>query len=154
MKSSSRWLLAFGAAIGVLVIVTIVLVLTMVRPGGAPLLPENTPEGTVQRYFLALQKEDYMTAYSYLIPPPSEKYPYQEWSRPFSSSGEKPEWKVTLGKSAVKGSEATVDVVVDVFRPGGPFDNPVSTQRVTFFLKQEGTSWKITSPWDVWWLFY
>jgi len=154
VKSSSRWLLVFGVAIGVLVIGAIVLVLTIGGAREVPLLPEDTPEGTVQRYFQALQAGDYMTAYSYLTPPPSEKYPYEEWSGPFSSSGEKPEWKVTLGKSVVRGSEATVDVVVDIFRPGGPFENPVRTQHVTFFLKKEGTSWKITSPWDVWWLFY
>jgi len=153
VKPSSRWLLIFGAAIGLLAIVAIVLVLI----GGAreaPLLPENTPEGTVQRYFLALQAEDYMTAYSYLTPPPTEKNPYEEWRSPLIRPEEKPEWKVTLGKSAVSDSEATVDVVVDIFRPGGPLENPVRTQYVTFFLKKEGTSWKITSPWDVWWLFY
>ena len=153
MKTSSRWLLIFGVTIGVLVIAAVALVLTM-TPKDTHLLPENTPEGTVQRYFLALQAEDYLTAYSYLSPPPTEKYPYEEWRSPFTSPGEKPEWKVTLGKSAVKDSQATVDVVVDVLRPGGPFDNPVRTNQITFFLKKEGTSWKITSPWDVWWLFY
>jgi len=146
-------LLGFGIAVGVLVIAAVVLVLT-IPTQETRLLPENTPEGIVQRYFQALQKEDYVTAYSYLIPPPSEKYPYEEWRSPLIRSEEKPGWKVTLGKSAVRDSEATVDVVVDVFRPSGPFDNPVRTQHVTFFLKKEGTIWKITSPWDVWWLFY
>jgi hypothetical protein len=153
VKPSSRWLLAFGVTIGVLVIVAVVLVLTMPTPE-TRLLPEDTPEGIVQRYFLALQAEDYVTAYSYLSSPPSEKIPYEDWRGPAVSSEEKPEWKVTLGKSAVTDNEATVDVVVDIFRPGGPFQNPVRTQHVTFFLNKEGTSWKISSPWDVWWLFY
>jgi hypothetical protein len=153
VKSSSRWLLAFGVAIGVLVIVAVVLVLTMPTPE-ARLLPEDTPGGTVQRYFLALQAQDYVTAYSYLVPPSNEKNPYETWRSPLISSEEKPEWKVTLGKSAVTDSEATVDVTVDIFRPSGPFDSPVRTQHITFFLKKEGTSWKISSPWDVWWLFY
>jgi hypothetical protein len=152
VKPSSRWLLAFGAAIGLLAIVAIVLVL-IVGAREAPLLPENTPEGIVQRYFLALKDGDYVTAYNYLSPKATEKYPYGQWV-PFVSSEERPGFKVTLGKSAVTGNEATVDVVVNVFRPGGPFENPVRTQYVTFFLKKEGTSWKITSPWDVWWLFY
>jgi hypothetical protein len=142
-----------GIAVGVLVIVAIVLVLTMAKPGGASLLPENTPEGTVQRYFLALEAEDYVKAYSYLSPPPSDKLTYEEWRRRFVISEERPGWKVTLGKSVVRDNEATVDVVVDVFRPSGPFDNPVSTQHVTFFLKKEGTIWKITSPTHVWWFF-
>jgi hypothetical protein len=152
VKTSSRWLLIFGVTIGVLVIAAVVLVLTMPTPE-TRLLPENTPEGIVQRYFLALQAEDYVTAYSYLSPPPTEKYPYEQWRSPFTSSEEKPAFKVTLGKAAVRGNEANVEVTVDTFRPSGPFDNPVRTQHITFFLKKEGTSWKITSPWDVWWLF-
>ena len=153
MKSSSRWLLIFGVTIGVLVIVAVVLVLTMPTPE-TRLLPEDTPEGTVQRYFLALQAEDYVTAYSYLSSSSRENNPYEVWREYFISFEEKPEWKVTLGESAVKGSEATVDVVVDIFRPGGRFfDYPVRTQQ-TFVLEKEGTSWNITSPWYVWWLFY
>jgi hypothetical protein len=153
VKTSSRWLLISGITIGVLVIAAVVLVLTMPTPE-TRLLPEDTPEGIVQRYFLALEAEDYVTAYSYLSPPPSEKIPYEDWRGPAVSSEEKPEWKVTLGESAVKGSEATVDVVVDVLRPGGPFQNPVHTHYINFFLKKEGISWRITSPADIWWLFY
>ena len=113
-------------------------------------MPEDTPEGTVQRYLLALEAEDYQKAYSYL----STKMTYETWRRLEVMSEERPEVKVTLGKSTVTGNEATVDVVVDVFRPGGPFENPVRTNHTTFFLKKEGTSWKITSPTDVWWLSY
>lgn len=154
MKSSTRWLLGFGIAIAVLVIVAVVLVLTMPAQE-VQLFPEDTPEGTVQRYFLALQAEDYLKASGYVSPPPSERSLYEEmWGEPLIHLGEKTEFKVTLGKSVVKDNEATVDVVVDVFRPGGPFENPVRTQNITFFLKKEGTSWKITSPWDIWWLFW
>ena len=152
MKASNRLLLGFGIAVGVLVIVALVLVLT-IPTQETRLLPENTPEGIVQRYFLALEAEDYVKAYSYLSPPPSDKLTYEEWRRRFVISEERPGWKVTLGKSVVRDNEATVDVGVDVFRPRGPFDNPVSTQHVTFFLKKEGTIWKITSPTHVWWFF-
>jgi hypothetical protein len=67
--------------------------------------------------------------------------------------------KVTLEKSTVSDSEATVYVVVDIFRASEPFENPpfenpVYTQHVTFFLEKEGTSWKITSPTYVGWFFY
>jgi hypothetical protein len=47
VKPSSRLLLVFGASIGVLVIVALVLVLTMPTPE-TRLLPEDTPEGIVQ----------------------------------------------------------------------------------------------------------
>lgn len=153
MKSSSRWLLTFGVAIGILVIVTVVLVLTL--PGGesVSLLPEDTPEGTVQRFFLALEAEDYLKAYSYLSSSVQEERPYERWSRPFVSGEERPGWKATLGKSVIKDNEATVDVVVDVFRPRGPFEDPVRSRHITFFLKKEGASWRITAP-DNLWLIY
>ena len=154
MKPSSRLLLIFGAIIGILVIVALVLVLMMDNTGDEPLLPEDTPEGTVQRYLLALEDGDYLKAYSYLSPPPSERLHYEEWRDPFIESEEGPALKVVLEKSTLMGNEASVDVVVDVFRPSGPFGNPVHTHHINFFLEKEGTSWMIISPVDVWWLFY
>ena len=153
MRSSSRLLLAFGVAIGVLVIVAIVLVLTMVSKEPSPLLPEDTPEGTVQRYLLALENEDYLKAYSYVSPTSDSKITYESWRGSFSTSRERRGWKATLGKSSVMGDEATVDVVVDVFSPRGPFENPVRTQYITFHLKKVDASWSIVDP--VWlWFFY
>ncbi len=153
MRSSRRWLFTFGLAIGVLVIVTVALVLTTASPADKPLLPEDTPEGTVQRFLLAVRDEDYLAADSYLSPTIDDKIAYDlRRSRP-AGSGDDPGWKATLGKSIVRDDEATVDVTVDVFRPRGPFENSVRTNQVTFFLKKEGTSWKITSPVNIWWLY-
>ena len=151
MKSSSRLLLAFGVAIGVLAIASVVLVLTL--PGeGVSLLPEDTPEGIVQRYLLALEDEDYLKAYSYLSSSVQVERSYERWSRPLVGGGERPGWKATLGKSEVRGNEATVMVVVDVFRPRGPFEDPVRTSHRAFSLKKEEASWVITSPVNPWWL--
>jgi hypothetical protein len=154
VKPSSRWLLIFGAAIGFLAIVAVVLVLAMPKPENTSLLPEGTPEGTVQRYLLALEDEDYLKAYSYLSFPSDKQMPYDAWKGRAIRYEEKHGVKVTLEKSTVTGSEATVYVTVDIFRASEPFDNPVYTQHVTFFLKEEGTSWKITSPTYVGWFFY
>jgi len=153
MKSSRRWLLAFGLTIGVLVIVTVALVLTMSSRGDEPLLSEDTPEGTVQRFLLAVRDEDYLAADSYLSPTIDDKITYDLWrSRP-AGSGEGSGWRATLGKSVVRDDEATVDVMVDVFKLRGPFENSVRTYRITFFLKKEVTSWSITSPVNLWWLY-
>jgi hypothetical protein len=155
MKTPSRWLLIFGVAIGVLAIAAVVLVLTLPSPR---LLPEDMPEGIVQRYFLALQAEDYATAYGYLSSATKMENPYESWREYAFSSGDKPEWKVTLGKSVVEGRVATVDVVVDVFGPGGAFQSAMGMQHINFVLVKEGTSWKINSPWYppwfIWWPLY
>lgn len=152
MKSSSRSLLIFGVAIGVLVIVAIVLVLTIGGAREVPLLPEDKPGGIVQRYFLALEDGDYLKAYNYLSSEVKDELAYNEWY-PGMGPEDKPEWQVTLGDSTVTGDEATVEVVIDVFHAGDPFGNSVYTRHITFFLQQEGTSWKITSPTYVWFLY-
>lgn len=150
MRSSSRWLFAFAIAIGVLVIVAVVLVLTMTGEGATNLLPEDTPEGTVQRYFLAIEAEDYEKAYSYLSPSTiaeeSRYNSYEKWSQSFVQRQQKNVWKATLGESSVTDDQARVAVTIDVFRPDTPFTNPVRTRHYTFLLKKEGTSWSITAP--------
>ena len=71
----------FGIALAALIVVTVVLVLT-IGQGTAPLLPENTPEGVVQRFLLAIQDNDYLAAYGYLnIVENGQKLSYDEWLR-------------------------------------------------------------------------
>lgn len=67
MKTSSRMLIGFGSAIAVLIIVTVVLVLTLGQ-GSSATLPGDTPQGTIQRYLLAVQNKDYAEAYNFLAP--------------------------------------------------------------------------------------
>ena len=152
MKSSNRLLIIFGSAIGVLVLVAIILVLAM--PAHQPaLLPEDTPEGTVQRYFIALQNEDYAKAYSFITQPADTKMTYDIWRGQYNRPTGKNVWKVTIGKAKIIGSDATVDVVIDVFRPQGPLSDPVNTNRITFSLRKAGAAWTIISPFDLWWLY-
>jgi hypothetical protein len=152
MKSSNRFLLGFGIAITILVVITITLVLT--NREMAPLLPENTPQGTVQRFLLAVQDHDFQKAYSYLdVQESGRKLTYDDWiqsvSPRFQTSS--PAWKATFGKTIITDNTATVEVLIDIFEPAGPFDNPVRTQIDNYQLKQENGKWFITSrPWLYW----
>jgi hypothetical protein len=152
MKGSNRWLLIFGVAIGVLVVTALVLVLTM-KPGTTALLPADTPEGTVQGYLLAIQSGDYEAAYAYVSPPDNVKQTYDSWLRSLPSGVSKPEVRVTLGKPTISGDTATLPVIIDSFRSGGPFGSNVFTNNVTFYLTRTGGIWKINQPWEVWWLY-
>ncbi len=160
MKPSSRILIAFGSAIAVLIIVTVVLVLTLGQ-GSSVSLPQNSPQGAIQRYLQAVQDKDYAKAYSLLTPPttptpdggkpvPPQDFQYYVMSAQNAANNT---WKANLGKVTETGNTATVDVSVEVFRPSGPFGNQVSTNNVTFFLKQAGNSWLITAPLDLYWLY-
>ena len=152
MKSSSRWLLIFGVAVSVLVVVTVALVLF--TRDSASLLPEDTPQGTTQRFLMAVQDEDFQKAYSYLSLYEQEKeMPYDGWvNNPMFRSSQST-WKATLSDTRLTGDEATVEVNIDVFRPGGPFEDPVRRHLVFFQLKKVDNSWFITSPPNLYWLY-
>ena len=153
MKSSNRLLLWFGAVIGALIALSIILVAVTARQPEKT-LPENTPEGTVQRYLLAITNGDYQKAFAYLSQAPQARLNYDDWvrqlgnNRPSSSS-----WKASLGKTTVTGNQATVNIVVSVFTPSGPFSDPVRTNNVSFILQKSGDSWLITSPTYVYWIY-
>jgi hypothetical protein len=148
-------MLIFGAVIGVLALVALVMVLaTSNKP--VKLLPDDTPEGVVQRYILAIDQGDYLSAWNYLSPAPIDKAPqtYEDWRRSFSFGGTRPAYKATLGPTHLNGDMATVEVIIDTFRQtDGLFNNPVYTNRVAFSLTRMGTGWKITDPTYVWWIY-
>jgi hypothetical protein len=152
MKSSNRFLLGFGIAITVLVVITITLVLT--NRSITTLLPENTPEGTVQRFLLAVQDHDFQKAYSYLnVVESGRKLTYDDWTKSISPrlQNSSTAWKATFGKIAITGDTATVEVLIDIFQPTGPFDNPVRTQADNYQLKLINRQWSITTrPWLYW----
>jgi hypothetical protein len=160
MKTSSRALIGFGIIIAVLIIVAITLVLTLGK-GNPPLLSENTPQGIVQRYLIAIQEKNYPAAYNYLAPPDTSDPNYVKGS-PLSSFDNwvmttqyagNSTWKANLGKVTILGATANVEIIVDHFRPEGPFGNPVNTNNLTFFLKTVDSKWLITSPLDLYWLY-
>ncbi len=161
MRSSSRVLIGFGVVLAVLVITTIVLVFTLGQRN-LPQLAENTPEGTLQRYLLAIQDREFQKAYSYIyIPPvssptdPKAVYPassYEFWIISAENAASKT-WKANLGRITISGNTATVAVTVEVFQTQGLFENPVSTNNVIFSLQKQGTDWLITAPVDVYWVY-
>lgn len=150
MKASTRLLVTFGISIGVLIIVGVVLALTLSGSQTVSLLPEDTPEGTVQRYLHAVKAEDYEKAYSYLSPTTlaeqTRSNTYEEWSQRSSWWRESSGWKAILGESSITGDEATVTVIIDIFSPEVPFTDPTHSRIYNFQLKKDDTSWKITSP--------
>jgi hypothetical protein len=154
MKTSSRFLLVFGIVI--LVVVTIAVILAVLG-GNQPvkLLPEDSAEGTVQRFLMAVKEQDYAKAYTF-ISPQSEYYkenPYDNWVRSTQSMRGNSSWKASIVKSTVRENDATVEVAVDVFRPEGPLGNSVNTNRIMFLLQKTNGKWMINSPVDLYWLY-
>jgi len=155
MNSSRRWLLIFAVVIGILVIAAVSLVL-FTKGNKVTLLSEDSPQGVVQRYLIAIQEKDYQQAFGFLSFNPMDKImTYNDWvmmiSTPQPSS--QSVWKATLGKVTVNGNDATVEVTIDIARPGGLFGNSQTSQLIIFQLVKTTNVWKITSPTYVFWIY-
>jgi hypothetical protein len=155
MNSSRRWLLVFAIIIGVLIIFTVSLVL-FTKGNKVALLPENTPQGVVQRFLMAVQDRDFQKAYSYLFLSNSGKVTtYDEWFRSLylSPTSDQSAWKATLGKTTENVDNATVEVTIDTFRPSGPFEDPLRSQQIVFQLSKIDGKWLIISPTYIYWIY-
>jgi hypothetical protein len=153
MKSSNKWLLGFGTALGILVILAIVLVLIMPGDNEIELLPENTPEGVVQRYIYAIKDGDYEEAYGYLSTlaiADQERYDsFEEWSRLIVNRGNTDPWRATISDAEYRGGNTFVTVTIEIFDPEGMLRDPVKKRYYPFTLEKQDNAWKITSPLDV-----
>ena len=158
MNSSRRWLVIFAVVIGVLVIATVSLVL-FTKGNNVTLLPEDTPQGVVQRYLIALQEKDYQLAYSYLLFDSSVKIPYTSYSDWLSSVTAMPAissqsvWKATLSQVTLNDDSASVEVTIDTFQPGGLFADTLRSQLIIFQLSKINGKWLITSPTYIYWIY-
>ncbi len=152
MDSSRRWLIIFAIIIGVFVIATVSVVL-FTKGNKVTLLSEDTPQGIVQRYLIAIQEKNFQKAFNYLSFSPTEKIiTYDNWIMG-SYSLNTATWKASLGKTTQDGDIATVEVTLDIFRAGEPLSDTQRSQQITFQLKKIGNSWFITSPTYLYWIY-
>jgi hypothetical protein len=157
MKSPNRILLWFGIAIAAIVIVTVAIVLIN-QSKAVTLLPENSPEGVVQRFLQAIQEKDYPRAYGYLnIVEKGTKLSYEDWLNSIKPLyvPEQSVWKATLSTTNTTGNTAIIEVNIDIFRSNSqPLDNSVYSQRVIYYLnKMDNDKWFITSRPELYWLY-
>ena len=64
-----------------------------------------------------------------------------------------PSWRATLGATRVLGERSEVDITIHVFRPSGPFADPVQTFNQTFSLVRQNGAWRIENTVGLWWLY-
>jgi predicted lysophospholipase L1 biosynthesis ABC-type transport system permease subunit len=136
-----RFLIGILAAIGVLVVASVVVFL--VRGNDQTYLPDDTPEGVVHNFVLAIQQRDVERVYGYLADK-DYKPTYDEVRQALmidrigdANNG------VQIVSSNVNGDEAIVDVNI-IFAGGGPFQETYSNSGTALLVKQSGV-WKIES---------
>jgi hypothetical protein len=148
-SSSSRWLA--GIALTVLVLVIISVTLALVNRRGPALSPEDTPEGTVQRYLIALQEDDINGAYDYLNSNLKEYCDYAHFQDSKDTRGSGNE-RIVLKSSEIREEQAIVRIEVTNTNLSPPFDVNEYSYPVQYVLEQEGDVWRFSEPpWPLGW---
>jgi hypothetical protein len=143
-----------GILIGIAVLILVALVLFLTRQDKQTYVSDDTPEGVVHNYVLALLNKDYQKAYAYLADL-DNKPSFDQFRQSFavgklnaSSAG------VKIGKADITGEDATVEVDM-VYAPNDPFSTGYNNAGSANLVRQNG-AWKISSMptynlWDYSW---
>ncbi len=143
-----RFLIGILIGIGVLVVAALVVFFT--GQSQATYLPEDTPDGVVHNYVLAVLNKDYPRAYGYLADLDS-KPSYDTFRQAFAVGRVNPgENGIKVGAAEITGDSATVDVTM-LNPSGGPFSSGFNDVGRAQLVMQNGT-WKISSmpAYNVW----
>jgi hypothetical protein len=145
MKTTDKILICIVA--GIVLLIVVAFVFTFTRPE-ATYLAEDTPEGIAHNYLLALQKEEYERAYSYLSPT-IKGYPSSVDK--FIKHVHNNAWQFRLNVNAtlsvestkITGNSAVVAMRETRFRGGDLFDSGQSSSLFNMDLHLENGVWKI-----------
>ena len=143
-----------GILIGIAVLIGAALIVFFTHKSAQTYALEDTPEGVVHNYILAVMNKDYEKAYAYLADL-EHKPTFSDFHRAFSIGMLSPSNAgVKVGASEVTGDDATVQISM-IYAPGDPFSAGYSNAGLAQLAKQDG-SWKIASMpaynfWDYSW---
>lgn len=132
-----------GILVGIALLIVIALAVFFSRKGAQTYISEDTPEGVVHNYVLAVLDKDYKKAYSYLAD--LEKKPgYEQFRDAFLKGMVNPNnAALDIGKSEINGDTASVEVAM-VYSPSDPFSTGYRDVQRAVLVKQSG-GWKLTS---------
>ncbi|MDQ3005245.1 MAG: hypothetical protein M3R47_07660 [Chloroflexota bacterium] len=132
-----------GILIGIGLLVVLALAVFFTRKDTQTYVSDDTPEGVVHNYVVAVLNKEYEKAYGYLADL-ENKPTYDEFHNSFltgmvnsDSSG------VDVGQSDITGDDATVEVTL-VYNPSDPFSTGYRDTQRAILVMQNG-SWKISS---------
>lgn len=143
-EMSKMWLI--GGLVVVVALAVGAVVTALATSRSADLLPAGSPEGVVQRYLRALEKEEYREAYGYLTTDLQRRCRVEEFASrdhwPYSEEDQ----QITLEKTQTFNGSAVVKATVTVFHPDDvPFGTSEYSYERTFELKLQDGQWRLTS---------
>jgi hypothetical protein len=143
-----------GILIGIGVLVIAALAVFFIRRDGQSYVLEDTPEGVIHNYVLAVLNKDYKKAYGYLADL-EHKPTYDQFRNSFITGTLRPENSaVDVGKSEITGEDAYVEVAM-IYNASDPFSTGYRDVQRAILVMQNG-AWKISSMptyylWDYSW---
>ena len=145
---NDRFLLIILAGIGVLVVTAILLFFS--RRDSREYGPEDTPQGVIRNYVLALEKRDYVRAYSYLGEG-ENKPDFDTFRQDFLTRRVDPSSAaVVIGDELPSGDETVVDLVI-VYSSSGPFADSYREPAQALLTHSDADEWKILRlPYPYW----
>jgi hypothetical protein len=143
-----------GILIGIAVLIVAALAIFFTRQNQAAYVSDQTPEGVVHNYVLAVLKKDYQKAYGYLADL-DNKPTFEEFRKAFAVGSLNPSnIGIKVGAADITGDDASVEVST-VNTPRDPFSEGYNNPGVAQLMRQNG-AWKISSMptynlWDYSW---
>jgi len=138
-----------GILIGIAVLIVLALGVFFVRKDNLTYVADNTPEGVVQNYVVALHKRDFDKAYTYLADLKDKPTPEQFRQSFLNHSVDPTNAGLELGKTEISGKTAVVDLGI-IFGPNDPFSGGYRNTEYAQ-LVQENNAWKIKQmPYSFW----
>ncbi len=143
-----------GILIGIGVLIVAALLVFFTRQSQPSYSGQNTPEGVVHDYVLAILNKEYPKAYTYLAEL-DNKPTLAQFQQAFAVGKMNPgDSGIKVGKASVVGDNATVEVSM-VYGASDPFSSGYSNVGTAQLVRQNG-AWKISSMptyniWDFSW---
>ncbi len=143
-----------GILIGIAVLIGAALLVFFARQNKESYLSQDTPDGVVHNYVLAVLNKDYQKAYGYLADL-TDKPTYSEFRQAFAVGRLFPSNSGTqIGKAVITGEDASVEVNT-VYTSSDPFSTENASPGTAQLVRQAG-AWKISSMpaynlWDFSW---
>ncbi|MCX6079501.1 MAG: hypothetical protein NTW32_08220 [Chloroflexi bacterium] len=138
-----------GILIGIVILVVAALTVFFTRKDNLIYVTEETPEGVVQNYVVALHKRDFDRAYTYLADLPNKPTSEQFHTSFINHSVDPTNAGVEIGKADVSAQTASVSLGL-IYSPSDPFSSGYRNAEYAELVRQNG-SWKIKQlPFNFW----
>ena len=131
-----------GILVGIGILVVIALAVFFTRKDSQTYVSDDTPQGVVHNYVLAVLNKDYEKAYGYLAEL-EYKPTYADFRRAFLNGEVNPgNQAVDIGASDIVGDTATVELEL-IYNSGDIFSTGYRNVQTADLVKQNG-AWKLT----------